>query len=297
MLSPFGRLGLSSLRITVQMIVIVITVLIAGAGSAGGQDAGDRARGLWDKTFESARPRTRRNRNRPPASQITEANALIGITIWRLRGPELQTGSEKPRSLEHKPEVIPSNLQAERVETNTLFRQDDSIRIGIEVPHDGFLYVIDREVYVDGSLGDPVLIFPTKRTRGGDNKVYPGRLIEIPAQTDRPPYFTFQRTRKEQVSDRLTIIVSPFRFAIEIPYQASRLERSVVTKWENLWSASSERRDAAGNAGKQRTRAEQEAVEGKRLLARGDPLPQTIFRASVRPGSPLLITVPLRIAP
>jgi hypothetical protein len=209
----------------------------------------------------------------------------------------LQTGSEKPRSLEHKPEVIPSNLAAERVETNTLFREDDSIRIGIEVPHDGFLYVIDREVYVDGSLGDPVLIFPTKRTRGGDNKVYPGRLIEIPAQTDRPPYFTFQRTRKEQVSDRLTIIVSPFRLAIDIPYQASRLERSLVTKWENLWSGSSEHRDAAGNAGKQRTRAEQEAVEGKRLLARGDPLPQTIFRASVRPGSPLLITVPLRIAP
>ena len=163
------------------------------------------------------------------------------------------------------------------------------------MPHVGFLYVIDREVFADGSLGDPVLIFPTKRTRRGDNRVYPARLIEIPARTDDPPYFTFKRTRRELVSERLTIIVSPFKLAIET--SSGKLESSLVTKWETLWGSSIEQREAPGNAGKRRTRAEEEAVEGKRLLARDDPLPQTIFRATVRPGSPLLITLPLRIAP
>jgi hypothetical protein len=44
---------------------------------------------------------------------------------------------------------------------------------------EGYLYVIDREQYEDGTLGEPVQIFPTTRTRGGDNSVKPGSLIEI----------------------------------------------------------------------------------------------------------------------
>ena len=127
--------------------------------------------------------------------------------------------------------------------------------------------------------------------------MYPGRLIEIPSQSDDPPYFTFKRNRKDQVSDKLTIIVSPFPLAIATPKQTTRLDRAQVTKWENFWGGASEHREASANTQRRRTRAEQEAVEGRRLLQRGDPLPQTIFRASVKPGSPLLITLPLRIAP
>lgn len=297
MFSPLGRFVSPSMRIAGRVVLTAITLQIHCAPIALGQESGDSARGLWNKTFESSRARTRKNRKRPPTEQETSAKSLIGITLWRLRSPETQVSSEKPRSLEHKVEITPSNLVVERVETNTLFREGDLIRIGIEVPHNGFLYVIDREVYSDGSLGDPFLIFPTKDLRGGDNRVYPGRLIEVPAQTDRPPHFTLKRSRKDQVSDRLTIIVSPFRLAVDTPYPGGRLERSQITKWENLWSSRIEQREAFGGAGKQRTRAEEEAGERKRLLARGDPLPQTIFRATVRPGLPLLIALPLMIAP
>ena len=297
MFSPLGRFVSPSLRIAGRVVLTAITLQIPCAPIAFGQESGDSARGLWNKTFESSRARTRKNRKRPPTDQETNAKALIGITLWRLRSPETQVPSEKPRSLEHKVEIIPSNLVVERVEANTLFREGDLIRIGIEVPHNGFLYVIDREVYSDGSLGDPFLIFPTKDLRGGDNRVYPGRLIEVPAQTDRPPHFTLKRSRKDQVSDKLTIIVSPFRLAVDTRYPGGRLERSQITHWENLWSSRIEQREAFGGAGKRRTRAEEEAGERKRLLARGDPLPQTIFRATVRPGLPLLIAVPLMIAP
>ena len=51
-----------------------------------------------------------------------------------------------------------------------------------------YLYVIDREQYADGTQGEPYLIFPTTRTRGGDNSVKAGRVMEIPSQDDNPPY-------------------------------------------------------------------------------------------------------------
>lgn len=283
-------------RIAAWILLATSSAFVSNPATAHWQESGDRARGLWDKTFESERTRTRKKRPRPPASQDAIARALIGVTIWRLPDAAPESTSQRSRSLVHRPESTAHRL-AERVETHTVFREGDRIRIGVEAPHVGFLYVIDREVYSDGSLGDPFLIFPTKHTRRGDNRVYPGRLIEIPAQTDRPPYFTFERTRRELVSERLTIIVSPFRLAIETRSEDGKLESSLVTKWETLWSSSIEHREAPGNAGKRRTRAEQEALEGKRLLARDDPLPQTIFRATVRPGLPLLITLPLRIAP
>ena len=282
--------------------IVMATLMAASVGqfskaSALQQESGDRARGLWDKTFETERARPRKNRKRPPADQDTGATALIGVTIWRLASTEAESSSAKPRSLEHNVESGLANFPAERVETSTLFREHDRIRIGIEVPHDGFLYVVDCDVYSDGRLGDPFLIFPTRELRRGDNRVYPGRLIEIPSQSDDPPYFTFKRNRKDQVSDKLTIIVSPFPLAIATPKQTTRLDRAQVTKWENFWGGASEHREASANTQRRRTRAEQEAVEGRRLLQRGDPLPQTIFRASVKPGSPLLITLPLRIAP
>jgi hypothetical protein len=293
MLSPVGRpVSLSAAKF---FLLIAGVLQLATTTPAMGQESGDRSRGLWDKTFETARARIRKPRKDRLTTQDTTANALIGITIWRLRSSEREKPSQKARSLEHK--LDPSNLVAERVETQTVFQEGDWIRIGVEVPHDGFLYVIDREVYSDGSLGDPFLIFPTRYTRGGDNKVYPGRPIEIPAQTDRPPYFTFEKNRKDQVSDRLTIIVSPRKLPLELAGGRARLEREQVAKWETQWGGPAEHREAVGGAGKRRTRAEQLALAGRRLLGESDPLPQTIYKAPDRPGLPLLITVPLRIAP
>ena len=69
--------------------------------------------------------------------------------------------------------------------------------------------MIDRERYAGGSTGDPYLIFPTTRTRGGDNRVAPGQIIEIPGQDDRPNFFTPRRSRLDQTGELLTVIVTP----------------------------------------------------------------------------------------
>lgn len=48
----------------------------------------------------------------------------------------------------------------------------------------GYLYVINREQYADGTLGRARLIFPTLRTYAGANRVKPGQPIVLP-ETNR----------------------------------------------------------------------------------------------------------------
>ena len=81
--------------------------------------------------------------------------------------------------------------------------------MSIEAARTGYLYVVDQEQYADGSKGDPYLIFPTTRTRGGDYSAKAGRVIEIPAQDDTPPYFTLKRTRVDHVGENVIVLVTP----------------------------------------------------------------------------------------
>ena len=59
------------------------------------------------------------------------------------------------------------------------------VRLSIESARTGYLYVINRELYADGSTGEPYLIFPTTRLHRGDNKVTIGR-IEVTAVSTAP---------------------------------------------------------------------------------------------------------------
>src|SRR5262249_11057079 len=100
----------------------------------------------------------------------------------------------------------------------------------------GYLYVIDREQFADGSMGEPVLIFPTTRTRNGDNQVAAGKLIEIPAQEDQPNYFTLQQSglgTTTQTGEVLTVIVTakPLE-GLAIGSKALTLGGEQVQQWE-----------------------------------------------------------------
>src|SRR5437867_180490 len=69
----------------------------------------------------------------------------------------------------------------ERIEEDTPLNPGDKVRLSIEsLSRAGYLYVIDRAQYADGTLGEPLLIFPTLRT-SNKNRVKPGRLIYIPS--------------------------------------------------------------------------------------------------------------------
>ncbi|HEY0545773.1 MAG TPA: hypothetical protein VGC91_10385 [Pyrinomonadaceae bacterium] len=227
--------------------------------------------------------------------------AQVGVTLWQLR-PSKATDDKETRIIiqeEVADEGKASPLTPVRIEADTAFSAGDKVRLSIESPRSGYLYVIDREQYADGTQSAPYLIFPTLRTRGGNNNVQAGMLIDIPAQEDRPNYFTMKPSRAAQVAEVLTIIVSMQPLDVP-PLQRNymRLPEEQAARWERDWKADAERFEMEGGAGQVWTRKEKAAgaSNDSALLDQDDPAPQTIYRVVTKPDSPLMITVPLRYA-
>ena len=229
-------------------------------------------------------------RGAPPATEE------IGVTVWRLR-PSRAT-DEGGRVL-----VLDGLKQAqytpERIEADTPLNIGDRVRITVESPRPGYLYIVDREQYADGSFGEPMLIFPTKQTRGGDNRVMPGRLIDIPAQEDQYSYFTAQPTgeRRDQVAEVLTVILTPQPLPLTIGTQPLKVTPAQVSEWQKLWGGAVEVLVLVGGAGRTWTNEEKlaSAANGRQLTQTGPP-PQTVYHVARKAGGPLLVTVPLRYA-
>ena len=227
---------------------------------------------------------------RPPATEE------IGVTVWRLRPSRANDEGARVLVLEG---LKQSQWTPERIEAGTPLNIGDRIRITVESPRPGFLYIIDREQYADGSLGEPMLIFPTLRTRGGDNHVLPGKLIDIPAQEDQYSYFTAQPAgdRRDQTAEVLTVILTPQQLPLSIGDQPLRILQSQISEWEKLWGGVAETLELVGGAGRTWTNEEKMAgsANGRQLTQAGPP-PQTVYRVARKTGGPLLVTVPLRYA-
>ncbi len=220
----------------------------------------------------------------------------VGVTVWRLRPS--RSSDEGGRVLVQEG-LKQSEWTPERIEADTPLNIGDRVRLTVESPRSGFLYIIDREQYADGSFGEPMLIFPTLRTRGGDNRVEPGRLIDIPAQEDQYSYFTAQPAgdRRDQTAEVLTIILVPQPLPLQIAAQPLKMAETEVNGWEKLWGGIAERLELVGGAGRIWTMEEKAAgaALGRQLTQAGPP-PQTVYRVARKAGGPLLVTVPLRYA-
>ncbi|HZG54416.1 MAG TPA: hypothetical protein VEZ40_20110 [Pyrinomonadaceae bacterium] len=221
---------------------------------------------------------------------------MIGITLWRLRpstaeddGPFIRVAGASG-----KPEM----WTPVRVGADHRFVLGDLVRLTVESPRSGYLYVIDRELHADGSLGDPMLIFPTKRTRDGDNRVEAGRLIDIPSWADRTPFFLLKAQHPKYSGELLTFIVSPEPLSdLTIGQGPLSLDRSRVERWEDEWGTDADLYEMEGGVGETQTKAEQEASRPRtRQLTQEEPVPQTIYRLTLREGSPLLVNVAVRVS-
>jgi len=178
-----------------------------------------------------------------------------------------------------------------------MLRGGDRVRLTIESPEAGYLYVIDREKYASGERGEPFLIFPTTRTHAGDNEVAAGKLIDIPAQDDRPNFFSLRKSRADQAEEELTVLLSPQPIeGLTIGPQALPLTPEQAAGWEKRWGAGkTDVFELAGGAGKAWTRSEQQAAsDATRILTQEDPPPQTVYRVVAGPGQPFLVKVRLR---
>lgn len=219
----------------------------------------------------------------------------IGVTIWRLRPSTEVDGGARMLVMEN---ARPTEWTPQRIEADTPLQVGERVRLSIESPRAGYLYVIDREQYADGSFGDAYLIFPTLRTRGGDNQVRPGKLIDIPAQEDNPSYFTLvpSPSRSDQVAEILSIIVTPVPLSnLRLAERPLKLTKSEVAKWEASGSQV-ERFEMVGGAGQPWSKAEMAAAAAgsSRMLTQEEPAPQTVYRIGSRNKNAFMVSVPLR---
>ena len=227
-----------------------------------------------------------------PAEDKTPGE-FIGITVWRLRPAASSDNQDSRLLLQEEDKEKSGNIEwlPERVEADTPFAPGDRVRLSIESPRTGYLYVIDREEYNDGTLSEPYLIYPTLRNRGGNNSVSAGKVIELPENSA----FKLTPMRADYRGERLTLLVTSEPIGeITVAPRYQKLDNSLVEQWEKKWSATAERFEMVGGAGKPYTRTEKEAGAG-RLLTQEDDLPQTLFRVVASPGAALLISVPLKI--
>ena len=226
---------------------------------------------------------------KPTTGRVVEQ---LGITLWRLRPARTRDIGQRMlvREKDKSSEWIP-----ERIEADAPLRQGDHLRLSIESPRAGYLYVVDRDLFADGTAGEAMLIYPWADMLGGDNQMRPGKLADIPAQEDNPSYFTARPTSPKQVGEILTVILttSPLDLPIsDKPFQISNVD---IAKWEKTWGGQSERFEMEGGAGEAWTQQEQQAAARKatRQLTRDDPAPQTIYRLAMKDKGAFLVNVRL----
>ena len=244
-------------------------------------------------------------------AQLPVAGQVIGITVWRLRpsqdadAPEVKQKSlvqkkDDNRYSVHKDEMI--DLTAERAVSNEPMPNDSMVQLSVEVPATGYLYVLDREQYNDGTFGEPTLIFPTKRINNGTNQVAPGKVISIPDAGDKPPFLTLERSSEKHTGEELTFVVTPAPIPELSNFADYGAVKEDVFKHLQQWAAQTGRIELANGKGKTQTVEEAQAArkstkDDTKSLKHDAPLPQTIYRVARKEGEPMMVSLTLKIAP
>ena len=304
-----GSLTVSLAHLLVYVIVVASTLQPSGFAST----PQDTARTIVSDDFTRNRPKatTRRNSarraNNPSAGEsssgrryrlasessagvVTKSSLLnssqLGLTIWKLRPGVRESRSRVPVN-----EIGADTFGwiAERVEADTGFRRGDRLSLSIESPRAGYLYLIDRDWFTDGSLSLTKLIFPI---RGDNNLLQAGRLIDIPAE-GRPAMTA--EPGQNQAGEMLTIIVTSSPLRLALSDQPMPIADTRLSEWEEMWGGTAQRYEMEGGAGQVRTIQEQQAAtsKGMRQLSRNDPPPQTIYLVKSKKGGAFLFNVKL----
>ena len=280
------------------ILVAISSCLVEPHSLVMAQKSDQATRKLWDTAFitpsSSRRSSKRRSSYRVATPNVPVDNVapdtVVGVTIWRLR-PATRSDSGE-RLIVHDDNATKEWLP-ERISANTRLVQGDKLRISVEAVRAGYLYVIDREQYSDGTLGEPYLIFPTTRTGGGDNQVAVGRLLEIPAQDDSPPFFTMRKSRPDHVAEVVSVLVCPTPLEdLQITDKAQKLSDAQVASWEKNWGSSVGRLEMS-TTGQAWTREEKDSTT--RALTASAPAPQLLFyRPMLKPTEPLFVKLKLQ---
>lgn len=220
--------------------------------------------------------------------------SMLGITIWKMRPAE---NGDEVKFREGGTFLTPA-----RVNSNTPLHEGDLLRLTIESPREGYLYIVYQDKYADGSTSPPTLIFPTRRLLNGDNAVNEKVLLTIPDVDNTPPFFRLTRTRPDQEAEVILVLISDQPIpGIGVGRNASlapvELKQEQVNEWMSKWAARSSRFDLNAGEGLPMESEQVLVAARKRALVHEDPKPQTIYwLPDADPGTPLMISIPLVIA-
>lgn len=262
-----------------------------------------------DKNISRRKNFQRKSKVKPSnAANKPEKVSEVGVTVWKLRPSRSSDNGYKLPVLVND---IRQLWTAERVNLETGFQAGDRVRLAIESSDAGYLYVIDSEIYSDGSFGAPFLIFPA--STGEDNSVKPGLLVDIPDQTEDLPYFVISPKKDNYAGELLTVIISSkplTNIKTERDGRIKNLDELIDLEID----AESEIYSRTDNQDKIYAQAEAEAACGAKMrqltregatanpcgtktrqLTREEPLPQTIYRVKTVAGQPSVAFVKLNV--
>src|ERR1043165_6906503 len=159
-------------RLILSACVTTLCVFSLPTAARQTQEEEGATRHLWDTAYinqgtnRAAAKRPARRSYRIVTPQIpvagVSADSVIGVTLWRLR-PSRPADTGERMIVQEGPQA--SEWLPERVSSGGRVYEGDRLRMSIEAARTGYLYVVDQEVYADGSKGEPYLFFPTTRTR------------------------------------------------------------------------------------------------------------------------------------
>jgi Domain of unknown function (DUF4384) len=248
------------------------------------------------------KPPVKKPDNQP--AKVTE----IGVTMWKMRPPRAsERGYFLLPVIDDKQER--SMWVAERVSTDSTFTAGDKVRFAVESSDSGYLYVLGRETYSDGSYGAPYPIFPA--SADDNNLVRPGMLFDIPDQREDVPYFNINPKKPNYSGELLTLILAPkplttikldsngklkntddlidleFSADVEIFTRADTSDQ-IYTKAESKSSCGVKTREL------ERASSGDPCSASSRLTS-GEPMPQSIYRVKAVTGQPAVAFLKLAV--
>jgi len=241
----------------------------------------------------SQEPNTKAKATQEPNTKPALAMTEVGVTVWRLRPPK--KGEEGEMFSVAVAENKREKWLAERFDPDQTFTPADKLRFGVESSKPGYLYIIDRETYDDGSFGAPYLLFP--ESLRDDNSVGPGTLVDVPPQQQSDPYFNIKPSRPGHNGELMTIIISsdPIDLRVERVGDGLKIldndllaeiefgsEASIYTRsdgGDRFFSKTEADAAGCGNKSRQLVREKSEPCNTEtRQLTREAPLPQAIYQ-------------------
>ena len=234
-----------------------------------------------------------------PNEELPISSQSVGITIWKVR--DVQHGYSGARILWHRDQSgAPVEYQAERLAGDPILAYGDKVRLGIESPRDGYLYVFDRELYADGSFSAAYMIFPTTRLLEGNNRIVANKPVELPSLSDVPFFFEAKKIgidrTKILVGEILSVVITdkPIPRFDSIDRSVLQVPAGELESLERLYSGIAEVFELENGIGQPYSEVERDAaMTGARLLTHADPVPQTFYLVKSKHAGGLLVTLAL----